>query len=165
MLASTDRGVALALAAVLVEAITGERLRFHWLIDLDAENLAYDPNRLIDTTTDLWQLDQLMESFRGYIDQQPPWPEHLYKPFGDRCQLCITVNHTLARGQRRVQTTFHIPACSANLTALSGTPPPVGQWLIWPEPPRRESQGPLERDDCVGDRIPDDPAWIWQIPF
>lgn len=163
----TSRGTAHALAAAVAEAITGRRQRLHWCVDLD--RLGWRHEHPADPPVDTpWH--QHLIRFREFLDAQPHWGGvgHLGQ-MDNRARIALVVNHTLVSQVNpvRVQTTWDVP-WAANFTVLAGNPPPVGTWVVSPEP-RRVSVDAAHPEssglDCEGDRLPAGEDWFAAIPF
>lgn len=156
-LAPTQRGYALALAAAAVEALTQVPQRLHWYVDLDSAGLPYDPIAPADPRHGEWL--RILQGFRDYIDRQPLWKSGDRAAWGHLARLALTTDMTLASSGRRVRATFDVP-WSANFTVLTSKPPPLGTWVVWPQPP------PTNHGlDCEGDLTPQSADWYRAIPF
>ncbi len=160
----TQRGYATALAAQLVEALTGTRQRLHWCVDLDRIGVRYRPSTPLAPGDGEWP--DLLQRFRGFLDRQPWWEGTKDRAaWWGRAKIAITVNLSIPNEYpgikpRRLQSTYDIP-WSANFTVLCGRPPPVGTWRVWAEPPALSGgAGP-----CEGDLLPTGAVWQEVIPF
>lgn len=164
----TSRGYAHALAAAVTEAITGQRQRLHWCVDLDASGLGVYEHPVDPPGHTTW--GGYLKLFRDFLDAQPHWAgaKHLGQ-MDNRAKVALVVNHTLASQVNpvRVQSTWDIP-WSANFTVLTGRPPPVGCWVVAPEPPRQPVDAAHPESvgfNCEGDQHPVGMDWYEAIPF
>ncbi len=153
-LQATQRGHAMAAAALALDVLTGVQRRLLWCVDLDqvpGARAMYDPTKPDDTP---WA--QLLDRFKGALDRQP-WHT------GTTAKLGMVVNYTDLTTHNRLQAVFTIP-WNANLSVLTGYPPPVGVWLVWPLPPLSTDDMGRETTMHEGDQLPDI-WWYEDIPF
>lgn len=149
----------MALAAITLETLTGHPHRLHWCVDLDRDigPHASTPADPLDAGSVDPRWGELLQRFRNVLDAHPSTTP--------RCRLALIVNHRVASSGARVQTVWHLP-WRVDLPWLARSVPPVGQWLIAPEPPPATS-GPnqVELDQRAGDSTPADQAYWGAVPF
>lgn len=119
----TQRGLATAAVALVLRTLLGTPPRLLWVVDLDTvrPGPAIDPSR-----PDSSEWGALLERFRTALDLQA-WGTGACAPLG------LHVTFTCQITARRVTATFAVPH-GGDLRVLTGAPPPVGSWLLWPVP-------------------------------
>ncbi len=165
----TQRGYAMSAVASAIEVLTGNPVRLHWCVDLDAHKLTYNQHDPTNTNP-AQEWGKILERFRTALDAQTFDAEHDGK-YDTRAEVALTLWTSLKSdlahmNGKRVVVDFYIP-WSGNLTQIAGRPTPIGVWRLQPTKPKvRSGPNKVAGPEREGDAVPMASEW-WDgsVPF
>lgn len=119
-----DYAAAAVIAAGVVELLTQQEVRLHWVVDLRGVGRIADPTDPTCTVYPEW--GNMITRLRGALDDQPDLP-------GIRCHLVLTISHLTYATGHPVRSTFST-GYKCDVARFMKAGPPVGHWLLWPVP-------------------------------
>lgn len=157
---ATSRGTTLAMAAVALEALTGEQQALLWCVDVERDLGRRDSHEGDGYTDNRWS--KTLMRLRTALDQQPWGPSE--------CRLALVLREPVVQLEgahsTNVTITMAIP-WKVDLPSMAGGAPPVGVWRLWNNDPRlcQFTEGSKSVEDYELRHGLPEGFWTTGIPF